>query len=313
MFFQVSTISENPKLVVIGTDVSQRQKLEHQLQQARKMESIGQLAAGIAHEINTPAQFIGDNLRFIKSAFTDMLHVLRESQQLADDADSEIESRARVAKVHAAIEEADLNYLLEEVPVALDQSLDGVSRVSVIVNAMKEFSHPGGKNMEFVDLNRAIQNTIAVASNEWRYVAELNTDLAEDLPQVKCILHEINQVVLNLIVNASHAIKDVIDNASEQRGTITVSTRRNGDNVEIRVTDSGPGIPDEIADRIFEPFFTTKDVGVGTGQGLSIAYKTVVEVHNGTIHVETTQGAGCTFVVCLPIEQSESIRSGIAA
>jgi signal transduction histidine kinase len=310
---QVTAVSEIPKLVVIGTDVTDRRNLENQLQQARKMESIGQLAAGIAHEINTPAQFVGDNLRFIRSAFTDLLTVIRESKTLVDSLDFATESNEKLAKAHAAIAAADLGYLLEEVPLALDQSLEGVSRVTFIVNAMKEFSYPGGKNMELIDLNRAIRNTIAVASNEWKYVADLEQDLDEDLPPVMCILHEINQVILNLIVNAAHAIKEVTNSENGQRGKISVSTRNVGEMVEIRITDSGSGIPDSIKDRIFEPFFTTKEVGVGTGQGLSIAYKVVVEAHKGTIRAESAYGSGSTFVVCLPIEQSGGIRSDVAA
>ncbi len=189
------------------TDITDRKALESELMQAKKLESIGQLAAGIAHEINTPAQFVGDNTRFIKDAFKDLLELNGVYARLLRAATDGQVSPELIQEVNASSESADVEYLAEEIPSAIDQSLEGITRISNIVRAMKEFSHPGSKDQESADLNQAIQNTITVASNEWKYVAEVETKFAENLPPVTCFVQEINQVVLNLIVNAAHAIE----------------------------------------------------------------------------------------------------------
>ena len=171
---------------------------------------------------------------------------------------------------------------------------------------MKEFSHPGTKEKIAVDLAKTIQSTITVASNEWKYVAELVTEFDPALPQVSCLPGEFNQVVLNLIVNAAHAIADVVGEAGNGKGTITVSTRRDGEWAEIRIRDSGTGIPEHARAKIFDPFFTTKGVGKGTGQGLAIAHSVIVEKHGGTIHFETETGKGTTFVIRIPIQSAST-------
>lgn len=286
--------------VFMGEDVTERLRLEHDLAQAQKLESIGQLAAGIAHEINTPTQFVGDNVRFLSDSFTDLLTVLAQHRDLLTTAKAGSCTPAVIAACDAADEQADLDYLVEEIPKALMQSADGVERIAKIVRAMKDFAHPGSAEKTPADLNHAIESTVTVAHNEWKYVADLTTDLAPDLPLVPCLLGPFNQVILNLIVNAAHAISDVVKGTG-QKGVIAIATRHVGERVEIRITDSGTGIPEAIRPKIFDPFFTTKAVGTGTGQGLAIARSVVVDKHGGTIAVESQVGTGTTFVIHLPV------------
>jgi signal transduction histidine kinase len=200
----------------------------------------------------------------------------------------------------AVAEEADLEYLREEIPKAIQQSLEGVERVSKIVGAMKEFSHPGTTEKVAIDINRSIESTITVARNEWKYVAELVTDFDLSMQLIPCLPGEFNQVILNMIINAAHAIAAIEDNQSGKKGTITVSTRDQGKYAEIRISDTGTGIPESIRPRIFDPFFTTKEVGKGTGQGLAIAHSVIVDKHGGTIRFESEMGKGTTFVITLP-------------
>ena len=289
-------------------DITERKMLQQQLLHAQKLESIGQLAAGIAHEINTPTQYIGDNVRFLKDAFVDLGKVLRAFRHGPGEGPA-----AQMPATGAEIAEIDVEYLLTEIPAAIEQALDGVGRVSTLVSAMKEFSHPGSKEKTEVDLNRAIQSTITVARNEWKYVAEMETDFDTSLPPVLCLPGEINQVVLNLIVNAAHAIGDVTRDGDQGKGKIRVSTRHSGDYVEVRVSDTGTGIPPEVQRRIFDPFFTTKEVGKGTGQGLSISRSVIMDKHEGTIHFETEVGKGTTFIVRLPYAGKSLTAKGAGA
>jgi two-component system, NtrC family, sensor kinase len=282
----------------------ERNAIEVQLRHAQKLEAIGQLAAGIAHEINTPTQYIGDNTRFIRDAFGDLSKLIENYEKLFQASRQKGVTPQLIEQVDAARQAAEVDYLLNEVPKALTQSLEGVERVATIVRAMKEFSHPGNSTKTAVDLNHAIESTITVARNEWKYVAEVETDLDRGLPPVPCLAGEFNQVILNLIINATHAISDVVGDGSKGKGTITVSTRRQGDWVEIRIKDTGAGIPEKIRGRIFEPFFTTKGVGKGTGQGLAISRSVVVDKHGGSISFETALGTGTTFIVRLPLTAS---------
>jgi signal transduction histidine kinase len=267
---------------------------------AQKLESIGQLAAGIAHEINTPIQYIGDNATFLAEAFRDLLRFLEPHTELADA----LRNPARadfVTALEQSVPNVDVNYLRAEIPKATEQLLEGVARVARIVRAMKEFSHPGPVEKAPVDINRAIESTILVSKSEWKYVAELTTDLDPELPLVPCVGGEFNQVILNLIVNATHAISDVV-RGSNQKGSIRIGTRRDGGWAEVRVSDTGAGIPEGIRARIFTPFFTTKEVGKGTGQGLAMAHSVIVKKHQGTIRFESETGVGTTFVVRLPLQ-----------
>jgi len=294
----------------IFRDITDRRRLESQLVQAQKMESVGQLAAGIAHEINTPTQYVGDNTRFIEDVFRDLGPLLASCNELCKAAGEGDFPEQLVSGVVAAAREADLEYLIDEVPKAIGQSLEGVERVAKIVRSMKDFSHPGGEAKQAVDLNRALETTLTVCRNEWKYVAEAVTDFDPDLPPVNCLPGDCNQVFLNLIINAAHAIGDRLADTSSEKGTITVATRRNGNWAEIRIGDTGTGIPKESHARIFDPFFTTKEVGRGTGQGLAIAHAVITEKHEGTINFETEIGRGTTFIVRLPISGESSSSKG---
>lgn len=282
--------------VITFSDITQRNFLQRQLLQAQKLESIGQLAAGVAHEINTPIQYVRDNTCFLQDAFRELKAVCDVARELVADGPAPDFAGARSVVGHT-----DFAYLDEEVPAALEQSLEGIDRVTKIVRAMKEFSHPSHDRMSATDLNRAIDSTITVARNEWKYVADLVTDFDPYLPPLQCIADEFNQVILNLIVNAAHAIGDVVAGGRAGKGTITVSTRALDECVEIRVADTGGGIPEECREKIFNPFFTTKPVGKGTGQGLALAHRVIVEKHGGTLDFETQTGVGTTFIIRLPL------------
>jgi two-component system, NtrC family, sensor kinase len=286
----------------------QRTMMEIQLRQAQKLESIGQLAAGIAHEINTPTQYIGDNARFLQEAFSDRQQVWELFLKLLQAAKEGAVPDELVQEIQDQMTEADTDYLASEIPQAIEHTLEGVERVAKIVRAMKNFSHPGSEEKTPIDLNKAIENTLTVSRNEWKYHADLVADLDPALPPVPCLPGELNQVILNLVVNAAHAIADVVGDASGCKGTLAVSTRLDGAWAEIRVEDTGSGIPEHARDRIFDPFFTTKGVGKGTGQGLAISHSVIVDKHGGTIHFETETGGGTSFIVRLPLDEVKDNR-----
>jgi two-component system, NtrC family, sensor kinase len=284
-------------------DVTEKMLLERDLRQAQKLEAVGQLAAGIAHEINSPIQFVGDNISFLKDSFEDIARVLNTYehlwQQLTEQGAVPEELGKQLSDV---IEDADIPYLWEEIPKTIAQSLDGVGRVEKIVRAMKDFSHPGSDEKTTVDINKMLESTITVCRNEWKYVADMETDFAPDLPLAPCFSGEISQAFLNIIVNGAHAIGDVTENGSKGKGKISIQTSRTENNsIQIRISDTGGGIPKEIQDRVFEPFFTTKARGKGTGQGLAIAHRVVIDKHQGTLIFETEKGRGTTFVIELPV------------
>ena len=279
---------------------AQRDAVEIQLRQAQKLQAVGQLAAGIAHEINTPIQFVNDSVFFLRDGLKDLLSLVEKGQQARRDL-AKGEALEKVeAEMSQAEEKADLAYLLENIPIALERSSEGLDRVATIVRSMKEFAHPDDKEMASLDLNRALQTTLTVAGNEYKYVADVKTEFGE-LPLVMCYAGELNQVFLNIIVNASHAIQNVVKDPN-QRGLITVRTQQDGDWVVVSIADTGSGIPQAIQSRIFDPFFTTKEVGKGTGQGLSIAWTVVVDKHGGDLRFESTPGNGTTFFIRLPVK-----------
>ena len=293
-------------LTIIGADITDRVKFEAQLHQSQKMEAIGHLAAGIAHEINTPTQFVGDNTRFLQDAFGDLIEAGNLYKESIEAAKSGTLNEELIQDVAKRFEELDIAYLEEEVPQAIQQTLKGVDRITQIVQAMKIFAHPGGIEKEPIDINKEIEKTITITRNEWKYVAELITEFDATLPSVPCHRAEFSQVILNLIVNAAHAIADANGDHSSERGTIKISSGRAGNWAEIRISDSGHGIPQEIRHRIFDLFFTTKEPGRGTGQGLAIAHSVIVDKHSGTIDIETGENRGTTFVIRLPIDVDRS-------
>lgn len=286
-------------------DLTRRKALEARLGQAKKLESVGQLAAGIAHEINTPIQYIGDNTRFVQTSCDEIAEVLECCQTLIALAEENGIPSSATDQLQQAIEKTDLDYLLEEMPAAIQQSLEGIEHVAKIVRAMKEFAHPGVSEMKLTDLSNSINNTVTVARNEWKYVADVVTDFDPNLPRVPCLPGELNQVLLNLVINAAHAIHEANRDESGIKGIINISTKQANSHAEIRISDSGIGIAPQNIEKIFTPFFTTKEVGEGTGQGLAIAHSVIVEKHNGTIDVESSVGAGTTFIIKLPLNSSK--------
>ncbi|HEY6262796.1 MAG TPA: ATP-binding protein [Nitrospiraceae bacterium] len=287
--------------IFMGEDITGRLVLEHELSQAQKLESIGQLAAGIAHEINTPIQFVGDNVQFLSDSFADLHAALKRYREILAVAKSGYSLPPELIETcEAELQQVDLDFLSDETPKAFAQTVEGIKRVATIVRAMKEFEHPGSHEKARVDLNKAIESTVIVARNEWKYVADLKTNLDPSLPPVLCLVGEINQVILNMIINATHAITDAVKGTGK-KGTITISTKHADDSAEIRIADTGGGVPEAIRHRIFDPFFTTKDVGKGTGQGLAIARSVVVDKHGGTIKMESEVGKGTTFFIRLPL------------
>jgi PAS domain S-box-containing protein len=295
----VADLSADPEVEGIALavrDITERKVLEWELRNSYKLQAVGQLAGGVAHEINTPVQFITDNLQFLQEAFTALLGALGSYRQVL--------GRGRppggsVADELAAIDEAaELGYLNGEVPSALSQALDGAQRVANIVRALKAFGHPDTGEPVPTDVNEVMRNTLTMARNEMKYVADVTEDLG-DLPAAMVVPGDIGQVFLNLVVNAAHAIAEKVE-GTRDRGHIAVSTRCEGDTAVIRISDDGMGIRDEIRERIFEPFFTTKDVGKGTGQGLALARATV-EAHGGSLDFESVPGVGTTFITRLPL------------
>ncbi len=299
----MTAVAENAHLYnVVIRDVSQRLALEDQLRQAQKMESIGQLAAGIAHEINTPTQYVSDNMSFLQGATASCLAVVGKTREFLQAANSEQEALLK-NELAILVEDEDIDFFIEEIPVAVEQSSEGLKRIAKIVSAMKSFSHSGDDSMTKVDLKEAINATIIVARSEWRYVADLSAEFAEDLPLITCSRDEVNQVVLNFIVNAAHAVEERYGRDSAAKGHITISVFCRENEVTITIADNGVGMSREISNRIFEPFFTTKPPGKGTGQGLSLAYAIIIEKHHGSITVNSEPGHGTTFNIVLPVEQ----------
>ncbi|MDJ0962217.1 MAG: HAMP domain-containing sensor histidine kinase [Acidimicrobiia bacterium] len=284
------------------TDLSNTQA---ELLSAQKLEAIGGLAAGIAHEINTPIQYVSDNTRFIEESVSGLLDVASAATSLVETVQDIGQAAGHVEKFQQAAEDADIEFLTDEVPQALADSLIGLEQVARIVRALKSFAHPGSEDKAPGDLNDIIATTAAVSRNEWKYVAELELDgLDPNLPHVPVLAGPLKQVILNTVVNAAHAIETVQEQTGEM-GTIRITTRVDGEVAEIAIADTGAGIPEEVRDRIFEPFFTTKGVGKGSGQGLPIA-KSIVEKHGGTFTFESEIGKGTTFFIRLPLADDQA-------
>ncbi len=291
---------DRAKVLLLAEDVTQRRGLEARQQLARQMASIGQLASGIAHEINTPTQYVGDNLQFLGESFEDLRGLLDAVSAVLDGPDRDSLPAHTQGELDAAREHADLDYLLDEVPRAVQQAREGIRRIATIVGAMREFSHGGSREKTVVDINRCVRSTVTVARNEWKYLSQLKLELSENLPAIPTLAAELNQVLLNLLINAVHAIGATGPGEGGELGTITFRTQRVGDHIVISVQDDGCGIPHELQGRIFEPFFTTKPVGQGTGQGLAISHTIVVDKLGGQLVFESEPGIGSTFTIKLP-------------
>jgi PAS domain S-box-containing protein len=282
---------------VIGVvaDLRERHQREVAARHDQKLESLGRLSAGIAHEINTPIQFVGDNTRFLANAYEEMLELLLVYRDCLDPSAAATSWEERNRRVAEAEMKADIDFLAEEVPGAVQQSLEGIERVASLVRAMKSFSYKDSNDRSYADLNEALKTTLTVARNEVKYVADVTLDLG-DLPEVPCQVGDLNQVFLNLLVNAADAMQD-----KGERGEIRVTTRIEDSVVVISIADDGSGIPEHLHHTIFDPFFTTKEVGKGTGQGLALA-KAVLEKHGGTIEVRSVMGQGTEFILRLPLD-----------
>jgi signal transduction histidine kinase/DNA-binding response OmpR family regulator len=265
-----------------------REAVEVELGLAQKLEAVGRLAAGIAHEINTPIQYISDSVHFLGSAFDELLTVVAGAEHLSD---------AKPA--------ADLPFLLDEVPGAIERIIEGTERVATIVRAMKEFAHPDATDQAPADLNRAIETTLLIARSEYKYVATVQLSCG-NIPEVVCNVGELSQVFLNLIVNSAHALADAGRDA--ESGRITIRTGLVDGWAELQFEDNGCGIPQAIIDKIYDPFFTTKEVGRGSGQGLAIARAIVVDKHSGSISVDSTPGLGTCFTLRLPVGTASGHR-----
>ena len=298
-------LAGNSAVLVAARDVTEHNRMEVELRHGQKLQAVGGLAAGIAHEINTPIQFVGDNVRFLSDSFASLDQLFEKYAQMRATACTGTVPSTLLEEVKAAEQKVNLPYLRQEIPAALDQTLDGIRRVATIVRALKTFSHVDlGGEKTAADLNAALQSTIVVASSELKYVAEVETVFG-DLPPVVCQIGDLNQVFLNLLVNAAHSIGDVVKN-SGSKGRVRVETRQEGDSAVISISDTGAGIPEPIQGRIFEPFFTTKETGRGSGQGLALARAIVVEKHGGSLTFESEVGKGTTFYVRIPLNGSQA-------
>jgi signal transduction histidine kinase len=283
----------------LDDEQQERERMEAELRLAQKLESVGQLAAGVAHEINSPMQYIGDSVYFLQRAFNDLLAAFAASHACVSALAASGKHEELTSAASAAHQALDIQYLQEQIPRAFERTHEGVQRVSTIVQAMRDFAHPDVKKKTPGDLNRALTSTLAVCRNEYKYVADVDVEWGS-IPLVDCHLGEINQVFLNLIVNAAHAIGDAVGRTG-RKGLISIRTRSDGRVVVISIEDNGTGIPESIRDRVFDPFFTTKPVGKGTGQGLAIARSIVVDKHGGKLTFESRVGHGTRFDIELPI------------
>lgn len=280
------------------TEMRERERIAIELRLAHKLESVGRLAAGIAHEINTPIQYVGDSVHFLRAAFEDLARLFAAYRRAVSSAAPLLPDRTVLDEIENIEEEIDFEFLKAETPRAFERTVEGVDRVANVVRAMKEFAHPDTSERNPVDLNHALQTTLEVARGEYKYIASVEVELGE-LPPVMCNASEINQAFLNLIINAAHAIDDAGRDPFE--GRITVTTALDGEYASITVADNGCGIEQENLERVFDPFFTTKEVGRGTGQGLSITRAIIVDRHGGTVDVTSAVGVGTRFTLRLPI------------
>ncbi len=286
---------------------TQKKSLERELYQANRLKSMGVIAAGIVHEINTPVQFVSDNTRYVQKAYGDIFGFVDLAQNMIK------ECRRDCSKAEALVEmlpvdggPANMGDLRDEITMALSESMEGLDRIVSIVRAMRDFAHMGKQEKLMADINKIIKSAVTISRSEWKYVAEIEYKLDATIPAVECYPGDVTQVLLNLIINATHAIGEVCKaGPSGTVGKITIASRMKNNQVVITVSDTGGGIPEVVRPRIFEPFFTTKEYGDGTGQGLAISRSIIVNKHGGSLTFETEAGKGTTFIVCLPLKNKE--------
>ena len=297
------------QLSIFMTDITEQKRLEVKVQHTNKLEAVGQLAAGIAHEINTPIQFVGDSVGFARESADQLLQLIELYDKTLDNLPDGVVSEDSWESIDDLREDADIEFLQQQLPLSFNRAGEGLARIAKIVRAMKEFSRRDEVlEMKNASIEEGLQSTLVVAQNEYRYVADVE-EYYDDLPPVRCNLGDLNQVFLNLIVNASHAIADKIGLRPQEKGIIRVKTYRENDVAVVEIGDTGNGIPSHLHERIFEPFFTTKEVGRGSGQGLAISHSIIVDKHKGQLNFETQEGVGTTFYIRLPIQGADLINS----
>jgi PAS domain S-box-containing protein len=293
-------VANQRRYTVTLRDITEQKQLERDLFSAQKLESIGQLAAGIAHEINTPMQCVSGNVEFLRNCYERLFEVLDQYREYLEGPETSWEVRKET--MDRMKQECRYDHIRREAPPAIEEAAEAVQKVIEIVRAMKAMSHPGTLEKVQIDVNELIRSATTISRNRWKYAGELVLELDASIPDILALPAELNQVMLNLIVNAADAVLDKVDQDGNQHGMITIRTCKDKAGVRIEVEDTGIGIPDEIKQRIFDPFFTTKEVGKGTGQGLAISYDVVVNKHGGRIFAEPAPGKGTTFTVWLPVD-----------
>ena len=289
------------RITGVVRDITEELRIQSELRTAQKLDSVGHLAAGVAHEIKSPIEYVGDNIAIVSDSLKKILPLLRCVQELCEQTDNSPAAGDLIKRMVESTAEADIESILDKLPEALDQSTYGVEQIKQIVMAMKDFSHPG-EDRALADVSQAIRSTATVARNEWKYLADMRLELDEALPAVPCVISSINQALLNLIVNAAHAIDEA--SPQGQKGSILIRTFADDSDAVIQVKDSGCGMTKQVREKIFDPFFTTKTIGRGTGQGLAIAHEVIVERHGGSISVDSEPGKGACFTIRLPLADS---------
>jgi signal transduction histidine kinase len=290
-------------LVTMNTDTDPDRPVSESVN-AQKLEGLGRIAAGVAHEINTPTQYVNDNVHFLRDAVAVLGELIQAGDRIVEKSRRGEPVEDAIAELAAKTQQSGVTDLEREIPDALEQTLEGLSRINRIAGALREFLHPAADEKTAANINRAIENAVAVCRNEWRYVAEVELDFDEGLPSVSCWIHEFSQVILNLVTNAAHSIADRISGTPGEMGRITITTRKRDEFAEIRVCDDGAGIPSDLLHAIFAPFFTTKDTGKGTGQGLALARSVIVDKHSGSIEAESEMGEGAVFTILIPFRET---------
>ena len=285
--------------LLLGSDITELRLQESRILQTSKFEAIGNLAAGIAHEINTPAQIVNDSMDILSESFDDLCRIISLAEEDCQ-VNSEEKQLRDISPMSALLDEVDSKYLKTEIPRTLARAKDGIGRISTIVQAMSRFSDVGRNDKIKANICRAIERTLVISRNEWKDIAEIVTEFDPGMLDVTCFPGEINQVLLSIILNATHAVGDVV-RGTDDKGLIKIKTTMDSDYTQISIQDTGTGIPANVRDKVFNLFFTTKEVGKGSGQGLAISYDIIVNRHGGTIDFESEEGVGTTFYIRLPI------------